>query len=234
MLKFLSLAKWWYEFWYPLWDFNFVDLRWRLLNSVLLWPSYGIGQAIIFSSCGFFFLSFFFSSPILSRRTVPYFHTWCGLSANLECRSENVLHAAHGKYRTQKIAKNSLSAHHRTTLSGCIFASKACIDNRKNVNQQYLLQLYLHNMANFGPLTADIGLPVWGTAAHFNGFRALPSLLQRRRSPEANQTLHDVWPSPGLVVTIYTFSAALAPLQHFINIYVPSKLTDRMVQITFL
>jgi len=147
----------------------------------------------------------------------------------------NVLHAAHGKYRTQKIAKNSLSAHHRTTLSGCIFASKACIDNRKNVNQQYLLQLYLHNMANFGRLTADIGLPVWGTPVHFNGFRVLPSLLQRRRSPEANQTLHDAWPSPGLVLTIYTFLAALAPLRHFIrsNIYFPSKLTDRMVQITF-
>jgi len=202
---------------------------------------FGFIMAVLWNRTGryifilWFFLSFFFSSPILSRRTVPYFHTWCGLSANLECRSENVLHAAHGKYRTQTIAKNSLSAHHRTTLSGCIFASKACIDNRKNVNQQYLLQLYLHNMANFGPLTADIGLPVWGTPVHFNGFRVLPSLLQRRRSPEANQTLHDAWPSPWLVVTIYTFSAALAPLRHFIRskIYFPSKLTDRMVQITF-
>jgi len=39
------------------------------------------------------FHSFFFSSPNLSGRrldvyhTVPY-HTWCGPSANLECRSE--------------------------------------------------------------------------------------------------------------------------------------------------
>jgi len=31
------------------------------------WPPYGIRQAIIFSSCGFFFL-LLFSSPILSRR----------------------------------------------------------------------------------------------------------------------------------------------------------------------
>jgi len=31
----------------------------------------------------------------------------------------------------QKIAKNSPSGHHRTTLSGYIFASKACIDNWK-------------------------------------------------------------------------------------------------------
>jgi len=53
-----------------------------------------------------------------------------------------------------------------------------------------------HNIVNFGPLTAEIGSVVWHTPANFNGFHALASLLQRRRSPEANQTLHDVWPSP--------------------------------------
>jgi len=66
-----------------------------------------------------------------------------------------------------------------------------------------------HNMANFGQLTDEIGSGVWGTPANFNGFRVLLSLLQRRRSPEANLSLHDVWPSPGLVHLI-TFSAALA------------------------
>jgi len=54
-------------------------------------------------------------------------------------------------------------------------------------------------MAKFGPLTAEIGSVVCGSPANFNRFRVLPSLLQRRRSPEANQTLHDVWPSPGLL-----------------------------------
>ena len=34
-------------------------------------------------------------------------------------------------HRTQIIGKNSPSGHHRTTLSGYIFATKACIDNRK-------------------------------------------------------------------------------------------------------
>jgi len=62
-----------------------------------------------------------------------------------------------------------------------------------------------HNVVNFGPLTAEICWRVWGTPANFNGFRVLASLLQRRRSPEANQTLHDVWPSLGLVRYIYTF-----------------------------
>jgi len=58
-------------------------------------------------------------------------------------------------------------------------------------------------MSNFGPLTAEIGLGVRGTRANFNGFRVLASLLQRRRSFEANQTLHDVWPSSGLVRCIH-------------------------------
>ena len=66
-------------------------------------------------------------------------------------------------------------------------------------------------MTNVGPLTAEIGLPVWGTPAHFNGFRILASLLQRRQSPEANQTLHNVWPSPGLVHYIYILGGLLPP-----------------------
>jgi len=67
-----------------------------------------------------------------------------------------------------------------------------------------------HNMANFGPLAAEIGSGVWGTPAYFNGFRVLASLLQRRRSPEANQTLHDVLPPPGLL-HLYTFWGLLPP-----------------------
>ena len=43
----------------------------------------------------------------------------------------NVLHAARWKCRTRKISKNSTPGHHRTTLSGYIFATEAHIDNRK-------------------------------------------------------------------------------------------------------
>jgi len=32
-------------------------------------------------------------------------------------------------------------------------------------------------MVNFGPLAAEIGLPVRGTTANFNGFRVLAALL---------------------------------------------------------
>jgi len=44
-----------------------------------------------------------------------------------------------------KIAKNSPSGHHRTTLLGYIFATKAHIDNRKNLfKQRYLQHMSLH------------------------------------------------------------------------------------------
>jgi len=83
-----------------------------------------------------FLLSFYISSFFLAFSQpsqigcLPYFHTWCGVSANLGCRSETCC-TVRGKYRTQKIAKNSPSGHHRTTLLDYIFAIKGRIDNRK-------------------------------------------------------------------------------------------------------
>ena len=89
---------------------------------------------------------------------------------------------------------------------------------KKLVKQQYLLHMSPQN----GSLTAEIGLGVWGTPANFNGFRVLPSLLQRRRSPEANQILHDVWSSPALVhytmsqkVHTFKLSVTLSHLSRF-------------------
>ena len=64
---------------------------------------------------------------------------------------------------------------------------------------------------------AEIGSVVWGTPANFNGFRVLASLLQRRRSPEANQTLHDVWPSPALLHYMYIFGGS-CPLTEFCRV----------------
>jgi len=56
-----------------------------------------------------------------------------------------------------------------------------------------------------------------GTPANFNGFRVLASLLHRRRSPEVSQTLHDVWPSPGLAHYIYSFWGS-CPLTEFCQV----------------
>jgi len=90
----------------------------------------------------------------------------------------NVLHGARWKCRTQKIAKNRQSGHHRTILSGYIFATKAYIDSRKkNLLSSNISSRCLHNMVNFGLLAAEIDPVVWGTPANFNGFRILAALL---------------------------------------------------------
>jgi len=73
--------------------------------------------------------------------------------------------------------KKSPSGHHHTTLLGYIFTTKACIENRKYLLNSNMSPACSHNMVNFGPLTAEIGLPVWGTPANFNGFRVLAALL---------------------------------------------------------
>jgi len=82
-----------------------------------------------------FFLPFFlsYSQPSQIGR-LPY----CGLSANLGCRSktcctrliENTARSSL-KILDAKIAQYSPSAQHRTTLLGYIFATKARIDNQK-------------------------------------------------------------------------------------------------------
>jgi len=71
----------------------------------------------------------------------------------------------------------SPSGHHRTTLSGYIFATKARIDNRNNLLSSNMSSTCPHNMANFGPLAAEIDPVVWGTPVNFNGFRVLAALL---------------------------------------------------------
>jgi len=70
------------------------------------------------------------------------------------------------------------SAHHRTTVSGYIVATKAHIDNRKkNLSSSNISSRCPHNKVNFGPLAAEIGPVVWDTPANFNGFRVFAALL---------------------------------------------------------
>jgi len=87
----------------------------------------------------------------------------------------------------------------------------------KNLLNSNISSTCPHNMVNFGPLGTKIVLLVWGTPANFNRFRVLVLLLQRRRSMEANQTLHYVWPSPGLVHYIYIFEGS-CPVTEFFQV----------------
>jgi len=126
-------------------------------------------MAALRSRCGHyilvsFFLSSSFSSPNLSGRRLDVYHTSTHyvalVHANLECMSQC---AARDSLEIQDEKMTSLSVHHRTTLSGCILATKARIDNRKKTVKHEYRPKCLHNMANFGSLTAEIGWRVWGT-----------------------------------------------------------------------
>jgi len=78
---------------------------------------------------------------------------------------------------------------HRTTFSGCIFATKAYGDNRKKFLNNDTSSTCSHNMVNFGLLTAEICWRVWGTPANFNGFRVLAALLHGSLVVGVSQTL---------------------------------------------
>jgi len=101
----------------------------------------------------------------------------------------NVLRAARWKYGTQKIARKSPSGHHPTTLSGYIFATKTCIDNRKTlVKQQYLLHMSPY-YGELRPTRAEICWRVWGTPGNFNWFRVLAALVHGTLVAGVSQTL---------------------------------------------
>ena len=106
-------------------------------------------------------------------------------NACLKCAARGSL-----KYRTQKSPKIRNLITIAQLCRADIFATEACIDNLKKFYSN-ISSTCSHNMVNFGPLAPEIGLPVWGTPANSNVFRVLASLLDRRRSTEVNQTLHD-------------------------------------------
>jgi len=121
------------------------------------------------------------------------------------------------KHRTQKIAK----IRHLGTIAQLCRAVSSQLRHASTIGKKVLniniSSICSHNMANFGPLTAEIVSIVWGTPANFNEFRVLASLLQRRRSLDANQTLQDVCPSLGLVHYIYIFGGS-CPLTEFCQV----------------
>jgi len=91
---------------------------------------------------------------------------------------------AENTYRTQKLRQKSPSAHHRTTLSGNIFAIKAYIDNRKKfVKWQYLLHRFSQydelRPTNGWDLLASLGHPSKFQRVLRLGFVTAPTSLNR-------------------------------------------------------
>ena len=132
-----------------------------------------------------FFYLFFIPLLISVVGDWPNFHTCCGLSANLECRSETCC----ARLVENTGRKKSPSGHHPTTLSGYIFATKACINNWKNLLSSNISYTCPHKMVNSGLLATEIVSLFWGTPATFNGFRFLAELLHGTLVVGVSQTL---------------------------------------------
>jgi len=132
-----------------------------------------------YSILPWWFLSsfFFFSSPILSGRRLDVYHTstihtWCGLSANLECRSEMCgtrLAENTGCKNYQKIAICAPS-HNFVRL---YLRNKACIDNQKKfVKDQYVL----HMFSQYGELRSTNCWDRFRSLEHPSKFQSLSHL----------------------------------------------------------
>jgi len=122
-----------------------------------LWPLIVMGRPLYFAAVvSIFLLSSFFCFPRLISAVADWMSTILQHMMWPKCEFLmhvwDMLHAARWKCRIQKIAKNSPSGHHRTILSGYVFATKAFIDNRK---EDFLTSISLPHV-----------LTIWWTSAH--------------------------------------------------------------------
>jgi len=158
-----------------------------------LWSPYGIGQTIIFPCLVsiFFFFYLLFSSPNLSGRTLeclPYFHTWCGLSANLECMSQ--MSGTWLKMQDpKKSPKIAIWAPSHNFVGLYLRIQGTYLEKLENVLSSNMSSRRSHNVLYIGPLAAEIGPVVWGTPATFNGFCVLAALLHGSQVVSISQTL---------------------------------------------
>ena len=162
----------------------FVNVLYILLT--LLWPPMVIRRPLCFAVLmvsiylSFFQISFLFLLAYSHGSEIgclPYIHTCCRLSANLECMSEMCCLRLAENTGRKNYAKNRHL--HTTAQIGRAISSKL----RHRQSEKKLLNASIsstspHNMVHVGPLTTEIGSGVWGTPANFNGFRVLASLLQ--------------------------------------------------------
>jgi len=139
------------------------------------------------------FLSFYFlsssssfSSPNLSGHILDVCHTSTHgvalvriYNAGLKCAALDSM-----EMPVKKIAKNSPSVHHRTNLSGYVFTTKACSDNRKKLVKQH----YLHNTSlQYGELRPTSNWDLLASLGHPSKFQRV-SCLSRLGSVTARHS----------------------------------------------
>jgi len=176
---------------------------------------YGIGQAIIFLPCGFY-LSFFFFLAYSQQSEIgclPYFHTWCGLSANLECMSKMCCTRLTANTGRNNYAKNRdlRTIAHCPAISAQL--SHVSTIGKKLVKQQYLLQMSVQ----YGELRSTTGWDRFGSLGHpitfqrvsHRGFVTTATSLNGRQ-PNFVRCLAVSWAG-----TLYIHFRGLLPLTEF-------------------
>jgi len=130
----------------------------------------------------FFFLSFFLSFfPRLISAAADWMstilHTWCGLSVNLECRSETCC----ARLAANTGRKNRQKSRHLGTIPQLCRTISSLLRHVSTIGKKLLSSSISstcpRNMVNIGPLAAEICWRVWGTPTNFNGFRVFAALL---------------------------------------------------------
>jgi len=144
--------------------------------------------------CGFYLSSYIYFFPRLIsavRDWMPYiyFHTWCGLSVNLEYRSETCVRGSlkiqHAKNRQKVAILGTIPQLCRAISSQLRHISTI---GKKSLWSTHISPICRHNMVNFDLLAAEIDPVVWGTPANFNEFRVLAALLHGSQVVSVSQT----------------------------------------------
>ena len=155
----------------------------------LLWLPCVADAYIIFLSCFFFFSIFHCLISVSQIGYLPYFYTWCGCSANLECRSEMCCKRLAGNAGPKKPHK----IHHLGTIAQLCRTISSQLRHISTIGKKLVKQQYLphmsYNMVNFGPLAAVIVSLVWGTRSKFQRVSCLGIITARHSSIGISHTL---------------------------------------------
>jgi len=198
--------------------------RWALAHIIVtvtvLWSPYVIGQTIIFLPCDFylsFFISSFFLSffPRLISAAVDWIstilHTWCGLSANLRCRSETCCTRLTENAGRKKLAKNR----HLGTIAQLCRAISSQLRHESTVAKKLVKQRYvLHISSQYGELRPTNGGDPSCSLRHpckFQRVSRLGSFTARHLVVGVSQTYSGVEQRAPLVFGRSTITLSIGP-----------------------
>ena len=134
--------------------------------------------------------SSFFSSPNLSRRRLDVCHTstWCGLSANLRCRSETC-----GTQLAENTGRKLARNRHLATIAQLCRAISSQLRHVSTIGKKLVKQQYvLHTSPQYGELRPTSGWDRSGSLRHpckFQRVLRLGSVTARHLVVGVSQTL---------------------------------------------